>query len=102
MGRAPGLTDASSCPRNPARYAAGLAAPERSTEIRYEQLADGPSDVAGALATALELPVTPLAAVLSQAHAQSVGRYREQLTVDQQDEVEEESGELLAALGYLQ
>jgi len=81
---------------------AGLAAPERSTEIRYEQLADGPSEVAGALATALELPVAPLAAVLSQAHAQSVGRYREQLTVDQQDEVEEESGELLAALGYLQ
>jgi hypothetical protein len=42
----------------------------------------------------------PLAAALAEAHDDSVGRFKRDLTTDQVAEVEAEAGELLAELGY--
>jgi hypothetical protein len=81
---------------------AGLAATQRVHEVRYEQLVSAPVAVASALAGAIEAPPEALAAALSLARDDSVGRFRRQLTPKQLGEVEEEAGDLLAALGYLQ
>jgi hypothetical protein len=70
-------------------------------EIRYEDLAAEPSDVAAVLARALDAPVEPLAEALLQAHRASVGRYRTDLTAEQLTDVEDEAGELLRELGYV-
>ncbi len=69
-------------------------------EVRYERLAADPRAVAGELAAFLDAPVQPLAAALAQAHGASVGRWRRDLSADELRQVEEEAGELLAALGY--
>jgi hypothetical protein len=81
---------------------AGLAVAARVHEIRYERLVTAPATVAPELARVLDTPEEPLAAALSQAHDDSVGRFRSQLTRTQLEEVEKEAGGLLAALGYLQ
>ena len=70
-------------------------------ELRYEALAAGDDQVAGALAAYLEAPVEPLAAALARAHGSSVGRYRQDLDEAQLADVETEAGALLRELGYV-
>lgn len=71
-------------------------------EVRYERLARDPESVARALAQTLDADGSTLAAALSRVHAESVGRYRRDLTADELADVEAEAGPLLQKLGYLQ
>jgi hypothetical protein len=80
---------------------AAQAVPERTIEIRYEQLVSEPEPVASSLAEYLDLDPEPLRASLSRAFDRSVGRYRKDLTPDQLGEVEAEAGALLNELDYL-
>jgi Sulfotransferase family len=75
--------------------------PDRTVEIRYEDLVSDPQAVASRLAESLDLPLEPLTAGLSQAFDRSVGRWKKDLTADQVRDVEDEAGELLRDLGYL-
>jgi hypothetical protein len=68
--------------------------------VRYERLTTAPDAVAAELAHRLEMEPAPLAAALAEAHGDSVGRFRRDLTAAQVAEVEAEAGELLAELGY--
>lgn len=70
-------------------------------ELRYERLAEDPAGVARELAAALEAPEQPLADALERVHAESIGRWRRDLTHEQLAEVLDEAGELLRALGYV-
>ena len=80
---------------------AARAAPERTLEIRYEQLVSEPEPVANGLAEYLGLDPEPLRASLAKAFDRSVGRYRKDLTPTQLEDVEAEAGELMKELGYL-
>jgi len=80
--------------------AAGVA-PERTLELRYEQLVSDPTAVASRLAEYLELRRKPLVESLSQAFDRSMGRWQRDLTPGQLSDVEDEAGDLLRALGYL-
>jgi Sulfotransferase family len=71
-------------------------------ELRYEDVAARPAEVAESLATFLEAPAQPLAAALGRAHASSVGRYRRDLDEQQLADVEAEAGALLGELGYME
>jgi hypothetical protein len=79
---------------------AARAVPERTLEIRYEELVSDPEAVASRLAEYLDLPPGLLARSLSNAFDRSVGRWKKDLTRDQLADVEAEAGELLAELGY--
>lgn len=70
-------------------------------ELRYEQLATDPSSVAHELAEHLQAPESQLAAALGRAHGASVGRYRDDLSADQLEDVLAEAGDLLRDLGYV-
>jgi len=84
------------------RYvAAARAVPQRTVELRYEQLVTEPKAVAEKLATDLDLSPSPLKAALSGAFDRSVGRWQRDLTPDQVADVEAEAGDLLRELGYL-
>ena len=72
----------------------------RAYELRYEELAADPKAVASGVAAHLGVPAEPLAEALGKVHAESVGRYRRDLTPQQLADVEEEAGQLLAELGY--
>jgi sulfotransferase family protein len=72
----------------------------RVLEVRYEVMTGQPGDVGTALAEFLGAPAAPLAAALGRAHAESVGRYRRDLTEAQLADVEAEAGPLLRELGY--
>ena len=52
------------------------------------------------MSQALEAEPEALAAAFSEAHADSVGRWRTELTPEQLADVEAEAGVLLAELGY--
>jgi LPS sulfotransferase NodH len=81
---------------------AALAAPaDRTLELRYERLVTDPAAVAADVAAFLSVPRDELAPYLDRAHRESVGRYRDDLTAEQQAEVETEAGGLLRELGYL-
>jgi hypothetical protein len=80
---------------------AARAAPERTLEIRYEEVVSEPVKVAERLADCLELQQGPLTASLSKAFDRSVGRYKTDLSPEQREEVNAEAGTLLAELGYL-
>jgi hypothetical protein len=69
-------------------------------ELRYEQLVADPSEAADALSRFLDAPEAPLAEELERAHVRSMGRYKRDLSGEQLEQVLEESGELLAELGY--
>jgi len=69
-------------------------------ELRYEQLAADPDAAAASLAGYLDAPVEPLAAALRAVHADSVGRFRRDLTPEELAEIEAEAGSLLRELGY--
>jgi hypothetical protein len=83
------------------RYVSAARSSEAAlVEIRYEQLARNPDEVAKTLAGHLGAPVEALATAFGRAHASSVGRYREDLDVDQLADVLAEAGDLLRELGY--
>jgi hypothetical protein len=65
-------------------------------EVRYESL----GEAAGPLAAVLGCDDRSLAAALGQAHSDSIGRYRRDLSSDELADVEAEAGPLLAATGY--
>jgi hypothetical protein len=70
-------------------------------EVRYEDLTADPASVAAELARYLDAPAERLASALGGAHAESVGRYRTDLSAEQLAEVEAEAGPLLRELGYV-
>jgi hypothetical protein len=74
--------------------------PERTLELRYEDMAANPDEVASTIGAYLGSDPGPLAEGLRKAHRQSIGRYRQELTVAQLTDVEREAGALLAGLGY--
>lgn len=83
------------------RYvSAARSTPERTLEVRYESLAREREAVAGAIADHLGVAPEAVLANLTAAHAQSIGRYRRDLTAEQLAEVEREAGALLQELGY--
>lgn len=69
-------------------------------EVRYEDVATDPARVGAELARYLDAPAGPLVSALGRAHAESVGRYRADLTAEQLADVEDEAGSLLRELGY--
>ena len=78
---------------------AARAMPERTVQLRYEELADD-LGATTALAHALGVGADELAESFSAAHSGSVGRWRRDLTAEQLADVEDEAGALLAELGY--
>ncbi len=69
-------------------------------ELRYEALASDPDGAAADLAAHLDAPIDPLAAALRAVHANSIGRFRRDLTPDELGDIEVEAGPLLRELGY--
>lgn len=69
-------------------------------EIRYEDVTADPARVGAELARYLDAPTEPLVTALARAHAESVGRYRRDLSAEQLADVEAEAGPLLRELGY--
>jgi Sulfotransferase family len=83
------------------RYvAAARAAPSATVEVRYEQLGQDPETASEPLAAHIGADPVILARALSRMHAESVGRWRRNLTPEQVAEVESEAGELMEELGY--
>ena len=70
-------------------------------EIRYEQMTEDPAAIAQELGRFVGAPTDPLTTALAGAHADSVGRYRTDLTEEQLADVLAESGDLLRELDYL-
>jgi hypothetical protein len=84
------------------RYLGAARAAARSTlEVRYEELAAGSRTVADQLAEHLGADRELLADALADMHAESVGRWRRDLSEQQLGDVEAEAGGLLRELGYL-
>jgi hypothetical protein len=82
------------------RYvSAARAAPGNTLEVRYEDLAADPEAASEPLAAHLGADPVLLAAALGRMHAESVGRWRRNLTTEQVAEVEAETAELLEELG---
>jgi hypothetical protein len=79
---------------------AARVAPARTIDLRYESLVADPAGEAQRVAQALEAEPGPLAAAFSEVHADSIGRWRTELTPEQLADVEAEAGGLLAELGY--
>ena len=69
-------------------------------EVRYEELAVSPATIAHTLAAHLGAPEDTLATALGRAHGTSVGRYRDDLSEEQLEDVLAEAGGLLLELGY--
>ena len=76
------------------------AVPERTVELRYEQLVADPAAAAAPVAERLGVAADLVTAAFAQAHDASVGRWRRDLTPEQLADVEREAGATLAALGY--
>jgi hypothetical protein len=79
---------------------AARSVPERTLELRYEELAAQPDAAAARLAPFLGVEEKALAAALSEARVSAVGRHRRDLSPEQLAEAEAECGELLRELGY--
>jgi len=73
---------------------------DRTVELRYEDLVSSPGEAAERVGAGLHLDPDLLAAAFAAAHANSVGRWRQDLTSEQLADVEAEAGDLLAELGY--
>nr|MBA2460282.1 sulfotransferase [Actinomycetota bacterium] len=80
---------------------ASRAVPERTIEVRYEEIVADPDAAAAPVAEFLRVDPEPLARGFREVHGRSVGRWREQLDETQLEDVERESGDLLAELGYV-
>jgi Sulfotransferase family len=79
---------------------AARAAAADALEVRYEELAAELSGTATRIAEHIDADPEPLARELSAVHAESVGRWRRDLTPEQAADVEAEAGPLLRELGY--
>jgi hypothetical protein len=79
---------------------AARSVPERTLEIRYEAMVTDPEGVAALIAEHIETDPELVAGALSDVFADSVGRWRRDLTSDQLADVEREAGPLLRELGY--
>jgi hypothetical protein len=79
---------------------AARAAPSATIEVRYEELAVDPGTASEPLAAHLGADAVILARALSRVHAESVGRWRRNLTPEQVAEIESEAAELMDELGY--
>ena len=79
---------------------AARAAPTQTIGVRYEELAADPEAASEPLAAHIGADPVLLARALSAMHAQSVGRWRRNLSPEQVAEVEAEAGELMQELGY--
>jgi hypothetical protein len=79
---------------------AARSAPERTVELRYEELVSDPEAATEPLAHTLGVGTEQLSESFSDAHANSVGRWRRDLTEQQLEDVQAEAGPLLAELGY--
>ena len=100
-GRFEGVSDVRRAAWAWRRYVtAARSVPERSIEVRYEQLTTDPGAVAEQIAADLGVSAPELGRVLAEAHPDSVGRYRDELTEAQLEEIEDEAGPLLRELGY--
>jgi len=76
------------------------AVPERTVELRYEQLVADPAAAAVPVADALGVAPELVAELLARVHDRSAGRWRRDLAPDQLADVEREAGATLLALGY--
>jgi hypothetical protein len=74
--------------------------PERTVEVRYEQLVSDPAAAARPVAAALGVDPGVVTESFSRAHDTSAGRWRRDLTAEQLADVEREAGPQLVALGY--
>ena len=74
--------------------------PERTVEVRYEQLVADPAAAAAPVAASLGVDADQVADAFARAHDTSAGRWRRDLTPDQLADVEREAGAQLVALGY--
>ncbi len=79
---------------------AARVVPERTIEVRYEDLVADPAGVGARLAEHLDSDPLLVAGALSEGHAGSVGRWRKDLSSEQVEDVEREAGTLLHELGY--
>jgi Sulfotransferase family len=79
---------------------AARAVPERTVELRYEELVADPQAATASLAQKLAVDADDLARAFSSAHANSVGRFRQELDDRQLEDVDAEAGPLLGELGY--
>jgi hypothetical protein len=68
--------------------------------VRYEALAVERDSASEPLAVHIGADPVLLAEALGGMHAESVGRWRRNLTPQQVDEIEAEAGELMQELGY--
>lgn len=79
---------------------ASRSVPARTVEVRYEDIVADPAAAAAPVAEFLGADAGPLARGFSEAHARSVGRWRQDLDERQLEDVERQAGELLRELGY--
>jgi hypothetical protein len=79
---------------------AARAVPERTVEVRYEQLVSDPESAAAPVAARLGVEGRLVSEVFAQAHDTSAGRWQRDLTPEQLADVEREAGATLAGLGY--
>jgi Sulfotransferase family len=83
------------------RYVTAAGAmPERTVEVRYEQLVAAPSAAAEPVAAAIGVETGLVADAFARVHDRSAGRWRRDLSADQLADVEREAGATLVALGY--
>jgi hypothetical protein len=76
------------------------AVPERTVEVRYEQLVSDPAAAAGPVAGALGVEHGLVTERFTEVHDRSAGRWRRHLTAEQLADVEREAGDALVTLGY--
>ncbi|MGI8972822.1 MAG: sulfotransferase family protein [Gaiella sp.] len=94
--------DATRCAWAWRRYVvAARAVPERTVELRYEQLVSDPAGAAAPVAERLGIGSDSLAEEFARVHDRSAGRWRRDLAAQQVAEVEAEAGTLLEELGYV-
>ena len=79
---------------------AARARPERTIEVRYEEIAADPDAVATRVAAFLHTEPELIARGFREVHNRSVGRWRRELDEVQLAEIEREAGGLLRELGY--
>jgi hypothetical protein len=96
-----GVSDATRAAWAWRRYVtAACAVPERTVEVRYEQLVADPAAAAAPVADRLGVATGLVAEAFAVVHDRSAGRWRRVLTPEQLADVEREAGETLVALGY--
>jgi hypothetical protein len=79
---------------------AARAVPERTVDVRYEQLVSDPAAAAAPVAARLGVEAALVTAAFAEAHDASAGRWRRDLTTEQLADVEREAGDTLVALGF--